>query len=299
MTDRIQQTIVFVMGMSGSGKKTAMAALEDCGYYCIDNLPLTLIESTIGECQRLYNKIAFCIDIRGKAWFNSGIKMISDLRQNENIACHVIFLDADNEILIKRFSETRRKHPENLLQLSPEPSSNSLHDDLCSERATLSVFHEVVTCSIDTSTTNVHDLKHEIKTLYGDGKTGMHIRVLSFGYKHGVPKEAHLTIDVRFIENPFFNKEMRTKTGKDAMVYDFVMGQKETIEFLSLFLPLITYLIPKYEAELKDVLTIAIGCTGGQHRSISIARYLEAYLTEHFPYPVSISHRDFESRIKD
>ena len=281
--------VVVDTGLSGSGKSTAIKAFEDLDYFCVDNLPVILLpdflklrEKSSGD---LYH-IALGMDIRERSFLESYPRVFSELRQR-GTNVEILFLEAANEALQRRFSQTRRKHP--------LVGDGTVLDRIRDERERLDHLKEMATRVIDTSNLNVHELKRMISrlyTIYPEEDT-LHVNVLSFGFKYGVPMEADIVIDVRFLPNPFFIKELRDLNGTQDPVIRFVMQQGQTQAFLDKFTDLINYLLPRYREEGKNYLTIAVGCTGGKHRSVVITEQLKAQLAG-LGYPVTAGHRDVE-----
>ena len=287
--------IVVITGMSGSGKSTAIRALEDAGYYAIDNLPIGLLDKLVelfGSSAEL-SKVALVVDARtyqGQSTPNlsgvlatvpTALEGIRDLGHEVDL----VFLDATDDVLARRYSETRRRHP-----LSPD---GSVEGGIAAERALLEPLRQSATTSVDTSGMSVHELKREVEHAFAQGADGRHlsVTVLSFGFKHGVPPQADLMMDVRFLPNPYFVEALKNQTGNDPEVARFVLQRPETAEFFERFLPLLEFLLPKYEAEGKAYLTIAIGCTGGRHRSVAVANRLGDWVAERGGR-VQVSHRD-------
>jgi RNase adapter protein RapZ len=282
--------ITIISGLSGSGKSTAMRALEDMGFYCIDNMPATLIPTFIELCQDStgeLSRVAIAVDIRGKEFLEDFQKRVQDLR-GKGHAVKMLFLESTNEVLIRRYSETRRSHP------VEKERGIALTEAVQEERGEMAFLREIADEVIDTSDLNVHQLRGIImERLMTAPAKRMKATLLSFGYSYGLPTEADIVMDVRLLPNPFFVRELRELTGKDNKVRDYVLKQKETTEFLRRFSEMIEYLIPLYEKEGKSYLTIAIGCTGGKHRSVVIAEHL-AEMLEHRGKEITVRHRDIE-----
>lgn len=276
--------LVIISGVSGSGKSTAMNVLEDLGYYCVDNLPLTLLPKFIELCENTQgdiNKIALVVDIREGVFFEGAPAVISELREKGH-PIDLIFLDSSDETLVKRYKETRRKHP-----LSGD---GNILEGIAREREMLSELKELSTYIVDTSNFNVHDLKELIRSKFDKSrKQSLLINILSFGFKHGYPYDADMVFDVRFLQNPFFVEELKDLNGLDEEIINFVLSREDTKEYMKKLTDFLEFLIPRYEKEGKTYLTIAIGCTGGKHRSVVVAREL----SERFKHlsPVTI-HRD-------
>ncbi len=281
--------LIIITGLSGSGKSTAIDALEDAGYFCVDNMPVVLLpkflelrSGSVSEVQ----KLAFGMDLREKEFIKEYQTIFNRLRK-EGYRLEVIFLEASEDVLLKRYSQTRRQHPAH--------QGRNLLESIQAEKEQLKGLKEFAGKIIDTSSLTVHDLKDVIiKHAERGVKTErMRITVLSFGFKYGVPLETDLLIDVRFIPNPYFIPELKNLDGKDERVKEFVKKWPETVRFFQKYFSLLEYLIPLYEKEGKSYLTIAVGCTGGRHRSVSIAEEISAYLKK-LIRQVSLSHRDIE-----
>jgi UPF0042 nucleotide-binding protein len=282
--------IIIISGLSGSGKSTAMRALEDSGFYCIDNLPATLIPIFIELCQhstRGLSKVAIVVDIRGKEFLEGFRKVAQDIR-TQGHEVKIIFLESADEVLIRRYSETRRSHP------VEKERGLSLPEAVKEERGEMAFLREIADEVIDTSILNVHQLRDVImERLLPATTQRMKVTLLSFGYSYGIPTEADIVMDVRLLPNPFFVSELRGLTGKDAKVRDYVLKQEETTPFLERFSEMITYLIPLYEKEGKSYLTIAVGCTGGKHRSVVITERVAEMLGQR-DQKITVRHRDVE-----
>lgn len=276
--------LVIISGVSGSGKSTAMNVLEDLGYYCVDNLPMTLLPKFIELCENSQgdiNKIALVVDIREGVFFKGAPEVIRELREKGH-PIDVIFLDSSDETLVKRYKETRRKHPLSV--------NGNILEGIANEREMLRELKELSSYSIDTSDFNVHDLKELIRNKFDKSRTrNLLVNILSFGFKHGYPYDADMVFDVRFLQNPYFVEELKEMNGLDEEIIQFVMSKEDTKEYIRKLTDFLEFLIPRYEKEGRSYLTIAIGCTGGKHRSVVVAREL----SEHFKHlsPVTI-HRD-------
>jgi UPF0042 nucleotide-binding protein len=281
--------VVVVTGLSGSGKSTAIKAFEDLDYFCVDNLPVVLLPEFLKlrekSSEDLYH-IALGMDIRERSFLESYPRVFSELRER-GTNLEILFLEAVDEALQRRFSQTRRKHP--LVGIG------TVLDRIRAERERLKDLKGMATRVIDTSNLNVHELKRMISrlyTVYPEDDT-LHVNVLSFGFKYGVPAEADIVMDVRFLPNPFFIKELRDLNGTQDPVIRFVMQQGHTQIFLDKFTELVNYLLPRYREEGKNYLTIAVGCTGGKHRSVVVSEQLKVQLAG-LGYPVTAGHRDVE-----
>ncbi len=285
--------LVIVTGMSGAGKSATLKFLEDFDYYCVDNLPPELILSFTNICLRDENnieKIAIGIDIRGGRFFKDIEKALKEL-DKEKINVKVIYLEASNDVLLRRFKETRRKHPMS--------GSADLLEDIQKERETLELLKNHSTYIIDTSNILVRELKEIISEILIDNKefNSLMISVNSFGFKYGIPKDSDLVFDVRFIPNPFYEKDLRPLTGNDIEVQEYVMNNKVSVDFLDKLYDMVDFLIPNYVKEGKNLLVINIGCTGGKHRSVTLANKLyEKLLLQ--GHNVVVKHGDIEKDAK-
>ncbi|HHW57934.1 MAG TPA: RNase adapter RapZ [Clostridia bacterium] len=277
---------VIITGLSGAGKTQALKAMEDMGFFCIDNFPPALIPKLADLFYQSKNidKIALGMDLRGGHFFEDIYSSLDFLKRN-NYDYEIVFLEASDEVLIKRFKETRRKHP-----LSEE---GRIVDGINEERKRLSDIRKIANYIIDTSNLTSSQLKEELSNIFLKGKKfkGIIIDIMSFGYKYGIPLDADLVFDVRFLPNPFYIDELRPLTGNDEKVKEYVMKWDEAKEFLKKLGDMIKFLIPYYIREGKSQLVIAIGCTGGKHRSVTIANALYELLKKD-DYSVVLNHRD-------
>lgn len=279
---------VIVTGMSGSGKRTAMKMLEDVGFYCVDNLPVALIEKfaeLITTPASEVNKVALGLDVRADQAFGEVRNILDQLKENGYLF-EILFLEAGDDVLLKRYKETRRLHP-----LSPE---GRVEEGIHREREILKGIREKADYIIDTSQLLTRELKEEIDNIFVKNKeyNSLIVTILSFGFKKGVPADADLVFDVRFLPNPFYIDELKYKTGNDKEVQDYVMAFSEAGVFLQKLTDMLDFLIPNYVKEGKHQLVIGIGCTGGKHRSVTLANALYANLKDHGTYGVKLYHRD-------
>jgi UPF0042 nucleotide-binding protein len=281
--------IIVITGLSGSGKSVAIRALEDEGFFCIDNLPAPLIPKFIELCygyREDTKRIALGLDLRGGQFLKDWPDILAHLRAaGHNV--QVVFFDATDEVLLRRFSETRRPHP--------LAGSDSIQEGIGRERKALENMRGLADQVIDTSDLNVHQLKREIERKFSPVSSGrvLNVFLLSFGYKYGTPYDTDIMLDVRFLPNPFFVNELRRKTGLDAEVVDFVLRREETKTFLNRVGSLLEFTLPLYEREGKHSLTIALGCTGGRHRSVVLVEELQKSLRDD-RYRLQVKHRDIE-----
>lgn len=284
---------VILTGMSGAGKSSVLKFFEDIGYFCVDNLPPSLIPKFIELCDKPgteIEKVAIGIDIRGGKLFDDFFTYLSEIK-NENNSFEILFLDCSDEILLKRYKETRRRHP--------LAKGERLITGIVRERELLSDIRRKSDYIIDTSHILARQLKQKINDIFIENKEfdSLMINVLSFGFKYGVPSDADLVFDVRFLPNPFYIDELKPLTGNDVSVHDYVMRYEESNIFLQKLLDMINFLIPNYIKEGKNQLVIAIGCTGGKHRSVTLANELYNELNK-LKYSTIITHRDIDKDSK-
>jgi len=278
--------LVIITGLSGSGKGTVLKALEDHGYYSVDNLPLGLIPKFAELTQDSPNirRAALVVDIRERDQLHRLPEIIARLKRK--LRTHLVFLDADDDALVRRYSETRRPHPLG--------GARSVLRSVQLERRQLAGIRAVADYVINTSELNVHELRRKIvETFCAQDETGLQIYVMSFGFKHGVPPESDLVFDVRFLPNPNYIPELKRLSGRHAAVARYVKSFPQTLEFLERVTSLLAFLIPYYSAEGKSYLTISFGCTGGRHRSVMIASEIRRRLGK-AGYSVRLSHRDID-----
>ena len=279
--------LVVVTGLSGSGRSATLKAFEDMGFYCVDNLPLILLSAFVEFAQRSEEAFqsVIGIDIREKGFPDLFPALYGDLK-SQGCVIELLFLDASDQTIVRRFSETRRPHP---LARGTTP----LLDGIRMERAALAEVKKLADWIIDTSDYTVHDLRQTVERHYAAGDAGrtMVITLLTFGYKFGVPYDLDLLFDLRFLPNPHFVPELRPYTGEDPRVREYIMAQPDSVEFLSRLQGFIEYLLPRYRSEGKSYLTIGFGCTGGRHRSVAVALMIAEWLKQS-GYDVIIKHRD-------
>ncbi len=283
---------VIVTGMSGAGKTTVLKFLEDIGFFCVDNLPPALITKFSQLCfeqDGAIDKVALGIDIRGGRLFGDLFNGLEALKK-EGYDYEILYLDASDSTLIKRYKETRRSHP-----LS---RGGSIEEGIGKERSMLADVRQRATYIIDTSNVLTRELKEQINKIFKDNSTfeSLIIKVCSFGFKYGIPMDSDLVFDVRFLPNPYYIPELKELTGNDKPVSDYVMGFEESMTFMDKLLDLLEFLIPKYIKEGKNQLVISIGCTGGKHRSVTFANEIFNKLKKN--HSVIISHNDIEKDSK-
>lgn len=280
--------LVVVTGMSGSGKVSALKMLEDDGYYCVDNLPVLLIETfadLVSEKNSEFTKVALGIDVRVDQPFEEVVRILDKVRA-KNITFEILFLEADDSTLMKRYKESRRMHP-----LSPD---GRVEDGINKEREILKDIRSKADYIIDTSKLLTRELKSKIDTIFVGDKEhcGLIVDIVSFGFKRGIPQDADMVFDVRFLPNPFYIEELKPLTGLDKEIQDYVMGFSEAVEFLDMLEKMLDFLIPNYVKEGKHQLVVAIGCTGGHHRSVTLAGKIYQRMTAKGNIRVRLSHRD-------
>ncbi len=284
---------IIVTGMSGAGKTEATRSLEDMGYFCVDNLPPKLIPKFAEACvqsQGKINKVALVIDIRGGVFFDDLFESLNYLK-NEDFKYEILFLDASDEVLVKRFKESRRSHP-----LAP---GSRIITGIASERNKLREVKDRADIIIDTSKYAIKDLREEMSKNYGDAKEPekqLSVTILSFGFKYGIPVDSDLVFDVRFIPNPFYIPQLKPYSGNDEPVKNYVLEQIETKTFIEKTVDLLEFLIPNYKKEGKRQLIISIGCTGGRHRSVAIANNIYENLSNK-NFNIYVEHRDIKEDV--
>ena len=287
---RVFMEFLIVTGLSGAGKSRAVDALEDIGFYCVDNIPPKLIPTFYDLCAKAgntFSRVAVVTDIRGGDMFSSLFETLDDLK-NEDKHYRILFLDANDYVLINRFKETRRKHP------LAENNLGSLEQADKLEREILRPVREKADYIIDTSFLSPAQLKERISNLFlGDSSQALMVHCVSFGFKYGIPTEADLVFDVRCLPNPFYIEELKHLTGLDEPVYSYVMKWEQTKGVVQRLISLIDYMLPLYCDEGKSQLVIAIGCTGGKHRSVALAQLLYDHLLEN-GHRTSVNHRDIQ-----
>ena len=280
--------LVIVTGMSGAGKSTALKMLEDMGYFCVDNLPIPLLPRFVelfDTPDTEIKKTALGIDVRGGQNF-AGLKENLEEMDQAGIQYEILFLDANDEVLVKRYKETRRQHP-----LS---GSGRVDTGIAKEREKIAFLKMKATYILDTSKMLTRELRLELEKIFVEGQSfcNLFITVMSFGFKYGIPQDADLVFDVRFLPNPYYIEGLREKTGNDPEVQDYVMDNDKGRIFLEKLKDMVGFLIPNYILEGKNQLVIAIGCTGGKHRSVTLANALYQILEKEESYGVRIEHRD-------
>jgi len=283
-----QMRFVVVTGMSGAGKSLALKYLEDIGYYCVDNLPAPLMNNFFTFCAEnaeTIKKAAIGADIRGGRYF-AELRPIIEAAKKDNIRCEILFLDCADAMLLNRYKETRREHP--------LANGGRIIDGIKREREILADIREVACYEIDTTRSLTRQLKERINGYFADEETFV-VNIISFGFKYGVPGDSDMVYDVRFIPNPYYNAELREKTGNDKAVQDFVLENGVSIDFLGKLKEMTEFLLPNYINEGKSQIVISIGCTGGRHRSVTFANELNKSL-KGLGYKCVLTHRDVDVR---
>lgn len=282
--------LVIITGMSGAGKTIAVQSLEDLGFFCVDNLPPVLIPKfaeLIQQSNGKIGKVALVIDLRGREFFTALSQSLQDIRENYTLTYEIMFLDATDSVLVQRYKESRRRHP-----MAP---ADAPLEGIYQERKLLEELKGQATQVIDTSSLKPNQLKERILARFTQfDQNKLSLNVISFGFKYGVPIDADLIFDVRFLPNPHYIENLRPNTGQDPDVYEYVMKWSETQEFLNKLLDMLHFLIPHYKKEGKSQVVVGIGCTGGKHRSVAIAEYLGRVMGSSETELVRVSHRDSE-----
>lgn len=283
---RLTPSIAVITGMSGAGRTQAAKVLEDLDYFVIDNLPPALFGKVVELAffpGSSVQKFAVVADVRGREFFGDLVHAIHDLRDTE-ATVRVVFLEADDDTLVRRYEASRRRHP--------AEDGGGILEGIKRERELLTELRGMADLLLDTSTLNVHELRDRVIGAFGDSdEATMHVKLVSFGFKYGTPRDADLVMDVRFLPNPHWDETLRPFSGKDAPVQEFLRSQDATGPFLDAFCDLLDVTVPGYVSEGKRYLTIAIGCTGGKHRSVYVAERIAEHLTRTTDLPVNVSHR--------
>lgn len=283
---------VIVTGMSGAGRRTALKMLEDAGFYCVDNLPVSLIEKFVELITMPLSeitKVALGLDVRSDQSFEQTTNVLKQLKE-KGYQFEILFMEADAKSIIKRYKETRRVHP-----LAAE---GRVEEGVYKEKAVLEGIRKHADYVIDTSNLLTRELKEELERIFvkNEEYNSLMITVMSFGFKHGIPSDADLVFDVRFLPNPFYIDELKNKTGNDKEVQDYVLGFSEAGEFMDKLTGMLQFLVPNYVKEGKYRLVVAIGCTGGKHRSVTLANELYKRMKDQGQYGIKLYHRDVGSQ---
>jgi len=279
---------IVVTGLSGSGKTTALHVLEDLGFYCVDNLPVSLLPRFVelwSGARAEVPRVAFGIDVRARQFLADVPRVFGELRA-AGVALEVLYFETSDDVLVRRFSESRRPHP--------AADGGSVADGIRRERDALRPLRELADRIVDTTALTVHELRAQLRYLVEQTDAGrMTVSLVSFGYKHGLPSDVDLALDCRFLPNPFFVDELRHKTGTDVAVANYVLQNEDTQQFLGQVMDLLAFTLPRYQREGKSYLTIGVGCTGGRHRSVVLVEELRRRLSQS-GYQVIVRHRDTE-----
>ena len=282
--------LVMITGMSGSGKSVAVKSLEDSGFFCVDNLPIVMLPQFLNLVDDHLEDVAVVVDIRQPSFFESSEQVIESMQKHHHYQSQILFLDCDDQTLARRFAESRRPHPLN---------QSSISDGLQQEREMLSLFRGEADLILDTSNLAPHELRQRLREHFSnteDKIAPLQVNITSFGFKYGSPLDAHFVMDMRFLPNPYWEKELRTMTGQDKPVIDFLEALPDTSEYLTYLLPMFSFLLRSFQKRDRQFFTIAIGCTGGQHRSVYTAEQLYSFLTKE-GFHTTISHRDLARNI--
>jgi UPF0042 nucleotide-binding protein len=292
-------SVTVVTGVSGAGKSTAVNALEDLGFFCVDNLPTPVLKNTVEALATAgLKRIAFGIDVRVRGFLDDAAAAINELSSPGERNVEVLFLDASDEAILRRFSSTRRPHP---LSTTVEPGSEgsavAVLDGVRLERELLTSLRARATVVVDTTTLTVNDLRRQILEHFGPGAGRLprvHVRIVSFGFKFGTPVDADMLLDVRFLQNPHFVSELRSLSGLDEPVRRYLLESEDFSGFSERAANLLDYCLPRFEREGKSYLTIAIGCTGGRHRSVAVAEHLAERVGSKLGIAIDVVHRDVD-----
>ena len=299
MIDDARTLVVVVTGVSGAGKSTAVHALEDLGFFCVDNLPTPVMKATLESFAAVgVRRIALGIDVRVRSFLDDVAGALESLNVPGERELSVLFLDASDEALLRRFSSTRRPHPlSTTLTPGGEQAATAVLDGINIERELLTPLRARATLVLDTTRLSVHELRRQVTSHFGPGAgraPRMHTRFVSFGFKFGTPVDADLLFDVRFLDNPHFVPDLRDLPGTTESVKNFVLAQPDSREFLERVAPLLEFCLPRFEREGKSYLTVAIGCTGGRHRSVVMTDELGSLLSRRLGVAIDVVHRDVD-----
>ncbi|MDK6728457.1 RNase adapter RapZ [Aerococcus loyolae] len=292
MSENNELNIVIITGMSGAGKTVALQSFEDMGYFCVDNLPPSLLPtfSELIKKSKDINRVCLVIDLRSREFFDEFVHALQLLDDNPQIHSQLVYLETSDAALVARYKESRRNHP-------LQKDGGTILEGIQREREELSPVRALSHLTIDTTSITPKELRAALnREFHVSDASGFIIEVMSFGFKYGIPIDADIVMDVRFLPNPHYIDELRPLTGEDESVYNYVMDQDDTEIFYHKFIDLLDFTLPLYEAEGKASLTIAIGCTGGQHRSVALARRIGQHIMDTTNYTTHISHRDQNKR---
>jgi RNase adapter protein RapZ len=292
-------SVVVVTGLSGAGKSTAVNALEDLGYFCVDSLPTPVVPSTLTSFAAAgVRRVAFGIDVRVRRFLDEATQVLDQISVPGERELTVLFLDASDEALLRRFSSTRRPHPLSTgAEAGSEQGAMAVLDGIRMERELLTALRARASIVLDTTRMSVHDLRREVLEHFGQvagGAPRLKVRLLSFGFKFGPPVDADMVLDVRFLDNPYFVAELSKLPGTNVAVRDYVLKSGGSAEFVELSGKLLEFCLPRFEKEGKSYLTIGVGCTGGRHRSVVMAEHLAERLRKQTGLPIDVIHRDVD-----
>jgi UPF0042 nucleotide-binding protein len=292
-------SVVVVTGLSGAGKSTAVNALEDLGYFCVDSLPTPVLPSTLSAFAAAgVHRVAFGIDVRVRRFLDDAAAVLQKLESPGERELTVLFLDASDEALLRRFSSTRRPHPlTTTSEAGSEQGALAVLDGIRIERELLTALRSRASIVLDTTRMSVHDLRREVLAHFGPSAGGtprLKVRLLSFGFKFGPPVDADMVLDVRFLDNPYFVPALTKLPGTSEAVRDYVLASEGTAEFLEMSGKLLEFCLPRFEREGKSYLTVGVGCTGGRHRSVVVAGQLAERLRKQTGLPIDVIHRDVD-----
>ncbi len=276
--------LVVITGMSGSGKSVAVKSLEDLGFFCVDNLPIVMLSEFLDLVDERLQDLAVVIDIRQPGFFEAAEGMLESLKKRQDYQTQLLFLDCDDQTLSRRFAESRRPHPLN---------ASSISEGLLQERQLLSPLRGEADLILDTSNLAPHELRQRLREDFSltEKEAPLQVNIISFGFKYGTPLDAHFIMDMRFLPNPYWDKKLREMTGKDQPVIEFLEKLPETGEYLRQLLPMLSFMLRYFQKRDRQFFTIAVGCTGGQHRSVYVAERIHQYLKEE-GFTTMIMHRD-------
>jgi UPF0042 nucleotide-binding protein len=303
MSGEDHSLVVVVTGLSGAGKSTAVHALEDVGFFCVDNLPTPGVEACLDAlAEEGMRRIALGIDVRVRTFLEDANKVL-DAVQERDCDLKVLFLDSSDQSLLTRFSSTRRPHPLSMtLVPGGERAASAVLEGILIERELLSTLRARASIIVDTTELSVHDLRRRVIDLLGPeqaARSHMRCRFVSFGFKYGAPVDGDLVLDVRFLKNPYFVPELKPMSGLDAPVRDYVLGEPDAKEFVRHAQGLLQFCLPRFEGEGKSYLTVAVGCTGGRHRSVALSEHLATLLEEALGLRIDVVHRDIDRTFED
>jgi len=292
-------SVVVVTGLSGAGKSTAVNALEDLGYFCVDSLPTPVLPSTLTAfAEAGVRRVAFGIDVRVRRFLDDAAAVLQELSIPGERELTVLFLDASDEALLRRFSSTRRPHPLTTnFEAGSEQGALAVLDGIRIERELLTSLRARASIVLDTTRMSVHDLRREVIAHFGPNAGGaprLKVRLLSFGFKFGPPVDADMVLDVRFLDNPYFVPQLSKLPGTNPAVRDYVVSSDGTAEFLQISARLLEFCLPRFEREGKSYLTVGVGCTGGRHRSVVVSEELAERLRKQTGVPIDVIHRDVD-----